>query len=315
MSPDHPYKNLQLAQLRGFCAVALEGNFTAAARTLGTPVPTLWQQVRSLERKLGVALLWRRGRSLDLTPEGRLLLELVQPHVNGLESLARVFEARRGSLPPYLTVAATHYLLCYHLPPALRDCLTDRRQVRVRLRAGSWAEVVRQVEQGEADLGVAPCAGDGERSAKLEYERLFELQFMLLTRPDHPLARKRRLTPADLVRYPLLLGPNETHGRRTLESLLRKHDLHERAHRVLEGPTTDLLHRHVSLGVGIALGYMAAGAGSLMPGVALRPFDARLDPLPVFLLVRPGDRLPEQAEAFRGCVRRALRGGARRAQA
>jgi DNA-binding transcriptional LysR family regulator len=209
-------------------------------------------------------------------------------------------------------VAATPYLLAYHLPAAVRDCLTDQPRLRVRLRAGPWAEVVRQVEQGEADLGVAPCAGDGERSAKLEYERLFELQFTLLTGADHPLARKRRLAPADLVRYPLILGPSVTHGRQTLESILRKHDLHERAHRILEGPTADLLHRHVLLGVGVALGYVAAGAGPLMAGVALRAFDARLDPLPVFLLVRRGERLPAQAEAFRGCVRRALCGGAGR---
>ncbi|MBL8793513.1 MAG: LysR family transcriptional regulator, partial [Planctomycetia bacterium] len=106
-SPRYKYKDIQLPQLRSFCLAAAEGNFTAAAAVLGLSVSAVWQQVRALERELGVALLRRQGRSVEVTPQGRLLLELAQPHVSGLDSLARLFEARQADLIEPLTVVAT----------------------------------------------------------------------------------------------------------------------------------------------------------------------------------------------------------------
>src|SRR4051812_46486755 len=97
------YKGIQLAQLRSFCLAAIHGNFSAAAKTLGLSKPAVWQQVRALERELKVTLLRRRGRAVETTAEGRLLLELVQPHVSGLDSLMRLFETRRAQMQQRLT--------------------------------------------------------------------------------------------------------------------------------------------------------------------------------------------------------------------
>src|SRR5262249_49546729 len=115
MSRRFRYKDIQLPQLRSFCLAATQGNFTAAAKALGLSAPTVWEQVRGLERRLGATLLIRRGRMVELTAEGRLLLHLIQPHVSGLDSLERLFEAQRSELPQRLTVASTPNMLAYHL--------------------------------------------------------------------------------------------------------------------------------------------------------------------------------------------------------
>src|SRR5947209_6689560 len=121
MGQNQRYKGLQLAQLRSFCLAATQGNFTTAAQALGLSKATVWQQVRALERRLGATFLRRRGRAVELTPEGRLLLEMVQPHLNGLDSLERGFASRRAELPQQLTVASIPYLLSYHLPPVIQE--------------------------------------------------------------------------------------------------------------------------------------------------------------------------------------------------
>src|SRR5215472_13075199 len=102
MNPRPRYKEIQLAQLRSFCLAATEGNFTAAAKALGLSASTVWQQVRAQERELKAKLLRRRGRVVELTDGGRLLLDTVQPHVSGLDSLRRLFEARCQGLCPEL---------------------------------------------------------------------------------------------------------------------------------------------------------------------------------------------------------------------
>src|SRR3712207_8123309 len=61
---------MELRQLRYFAAVARRRHFTAAAEAIGVAQPALSQQVRLLERELGVQLFDRSGRRVRLTPAG-----------------------------------------------------------------------------------------------------------------------------------------------------------------------------------------------------------------------------------------------------
>src|SRR5262245_44514143 len=114
------YKDIQLPQLRSFCLLASESSFTSVAKALGMAVPTVWIQVRALERKLGTSLLRREGRCVGLTEDGRLLLELIQPHVTGLDSLERLFKARRAETLQQFTIASAPYLFAHYLPEPIR---------------------------------------------------------------------------------------------------------------------------------------------------------------------------------------------------
>jgi DNA-binding transcriptional LysR family regulator len=313
MRGSNRYKDLELAQLRSFCLAALQGNFTAAAKHLGlsTTTTTVWQQVRALEQRLGSRLLRVQGRTLEVTPEGKLLLDIVQPHVSGLDSLERLFQARRADLPQHLTVAATYYLFAYHLPRSLKEFAARHPDTRLNLRAGIWPDVTRLMEKGEADLGVVSYAPESPRSPHLVYERLFDLQFTLLVSADHPLARKRNLRPHDLVQYPFIMSLKETFGYRTLEAILRKHDLFDRIHVVMESPNTDLLRKYVIMGLGIALTYTCLQREEPQPGLVQRVFDPNLESLPVYLVTRKGAHLPEAVEEFRRVVRKFLSDGGR----
>jgi LysR family transcriptional regulator, glycine cleavage system transcriptional activator len=131
------YKDIQLPQLRSFCVAATEGNFTTAAKALGISAPTVWQQVRALERRLKTTLLRRRGRAVELTPEGRVLLDLVQPHVSGLDSLEPLFVARQALLPRPLTVTAIPYLTASHLLRPVQAFCAAHPEVRLRLQSAS----------------------------------------------------------------------------------------------------------------------------------------------------------------------------------
>ena len=300
------YKELQLPQLRGFCLAATEGNFTSAARILGLSASTIWQQVRALERQLHARLLRRRGRAVELTDEGRLLLELVQPHVSGLDSLSRLFEARRADLPRELVVASGAYLHAHHLPGAIQQFRAEWPSVQVHLRVSAWSTLHRLVERAEVDVAVLACDPDVPRSPYLEYEHLFDESLTLMVPANHPLARMRRITPRDLIEHPLILPPKGGADRKALDRLFRKHDLTDRVVPALVCGLVDLAKRYVALGTGIALMYVTAEAAKDTPGLRLRALEPEVEPLPIELAVRKGSHRPEYVEAFRRIVRRCL---------
>jgi DNA-binding transcriptional LysR family regulator len=300
------YKGLQLPQLRSFCLVAKESNFTTAAKALGLSAPTVWQQVRALERELGAPLLRRRGRSVELTPEGRMLLEMVQPWVGALDTLPRVFAGKRAGLPRQVMVVSTHYLLSYHLPEPVRDFHKKHPADRLILRAAMAPDVVTAVVRAEVDLGIAPYDRNEAREPALSYEDLFEMKLMLLTATNHPLSRKRVLAASDLVEHPIILPPKESFAYKMLERILRREGIFDRLQPVMETFSLDIVRKYVELGVGIALNYVGPGADKHMPGTAMRLFDPKMEGLPVAVMALQGAPAPSAAEEFRRLLRARL---------
>jgi DNA-binding transcriptional LysR family regulator len=306
MGKTHYYKGIQLPQLRGFCSVAVNGSFTAAARALGLSKPTVWQQVRALERELKVVLLRPGKHGIELTPEGQLLLKLIQPHLTGLDSLARLFETQRAELQQWLAVISTPYLMAHRLPPVVQEYTQTHPSVRLHLQTELTTEgVIALVDQRRADLGIVPYHPAEVRNINLEYEPLGKLTFMLLTAAKHPLAQKKRVTAQDLVSFPIIKGAG--YNRDAMDKVLRRHNLTDRLHVVLESGSTDIVLQYVAMGIGVAVLYI----GDLKPHAHLklhaRPFDPEeTDPLVVALMYRKGAHLPEHVEAFCRLVRRHL---------
>jgi DNA-binding transcriptional LysR family regulator len=311
MGQEHRYKEIQLPQLRSFCLAASERNFTVAARSLGLTVATVWQQVRALERRLQTALLRRHGRNVELTPEGRLLLELVHPHVSGLDSLEALFGARKAALARPLTVAAIPYLTSAYLLPPIREYTSAHPQVRLKLQICVWFDdVLRMVERGEADIGIMFYDRDGPRHVRLSYERLFDLRFVLLLPAGHSLAAKKRLCPADLVDYPLIVPPEGSYARRKLNQLLQRHDLMERVNIVMETPLLEIIRKYVAGGIGMAPVHIGPEREST-EGIHVGTFAGERDSVSVGMVTRIGSHLSDAARAFTETIRRHLGNGTR----
>ena len=303
MSQNQRYKEIQLPQLRSFCLAANEGNFTVAARALGLSPSTVWQQVRALERRLAVRLLHRKGRAIELTNDGRLLLELIQPHVSGLDSLDRTFDARRAQAPKELIVASGAYLFAHHLCQPIERFRARRPSVQVVLRISAWAALHRLIERSNVDVAILAVDRDVPRSSVLEYEHLFDEQLSLLAPDGHPLTRVRHLRPDHLVKFPLILPPKGGADRKVIERFFRKHNLVQDVQTAMVCGLIDVVTEYVVSGVGVALMYVTDSIRRSTPGLHVRVLDADIELLPIEMAVRKGSHLPDYVQDFRRMVR------------
>jgi molybdate transport repressor ModE-like protein len=193
----HAYKEIRLQQLRSLCETARLGSLTAAAAALGLAQPTVWEQVHALEREFGARLIERRAHGCRLTSVGQLVVEFAAPLVAGVDSLKRnVQEARRDAVT-WLTLAATQRMLVEDVSGAIAEFDHSHPHIRLRLVEMRIEQITAAVESGEADLGLTVERGADPPRPRLVFEPVYELEQFLVTPKDHPLARRRRVTPKD----------------------------------------------------------------------------------------------------------------------
>ena len=125
---------MELRHLRYFVAVAEAGSLTVAAeRKLHTSQPSLSRQIRDLEAEVGVQLLTRRARGIELTPAGRAFLDHARVVLSQVEAAA---EAARRVAHPAKPRFSMGFLTGHELtwmPEALRILRDERPGAQLQL--------------------------------------------------------------------------------------------------------------------------------------------------------------------------------------
>lgn len=247
------YKEVRLQQLRSFCETARLGSLAAAAQALGVAQPTVWEQVHALEKEFEAPLIEPHGRGCRITEIGRLLSELADPLVAGIDSLKKAMKARRTDVEARLTVAAPQRILVEDLPDVVAAFMRRSPQVRLRLLERPTGQVAQAVDSGEADVGISSDREPGAAgNPRLTLEPAYPLDTLLIVPRDHPLARRRQVAPADLKGYPLVNAP-EGFTRPESVELLRKLGIFEVQPRHVEAVTSAVIRQYVAMGFGIGL--------------------------------------------------------------
>lgn len=191
---------VDLDQLRNFLEVARWGNFTRAAEAVGLSQPALSRSIARLEEELGQPVLQRQTRGATLTDAGRLLQSRAQ-QVLALMADTKS-EISDDGATGRIRLAAIPTVAPFFLPELLRRFTRLVPRAAVSVQEDTTEHVLRRCQDGEIELAIVALP---VMAKHLEVEPLFEEELMLVMPRQHPLARRKRVTLADLESQPFVL--------------------------------------------------------------------------------------------------------------
>ncbi len=285
---------LELRQLRYFVAVAEELNFTRAAERVFLSQPALSHQVRGLEETLGVKLLLRTSRRVELTDAGRDLLKLAKETLTNLEHGVAELRQKAGLERVRFRIGFTEYANYSSIPRIIERFREAHPDVLLEHQEGSTLEQLTALREGRLDAGFF-LANMDENDEQLGAETLWSEPFVLALPEAHPLAANERVPMRALAGERLIVN-SRTISPGTHDYIL---ELCRRAGFepelvVNEGPhiyTFSSMARLVASGVGVFLVVKTLSQIGF-PGVVFRPL---VDPEPAMDIVLSWRRGDESA--------------------
>ncbi len=203
---------IDLASLTALRAVDDHGSVVAAADALGFTPSAISQQVKRLERQTNVPLLERVGRGVMLTQEGRHLVDAGSRLLADLEAIESGLHHQAGTVAGRLRITAFSTAMRGLVAPRLRDLRDAHPDLVLALTEREPWDTVELVAAGHADVGVAHSWGDVTLAIPdhLETTTVAHDVADVIVPADHRLARRRRITPHDLVDEGWIATPEGT---------------------------------------------------------------------------------------------------------
>ena len=240
-------KDVTLRQLRFLASVARTGSLAAAAAEQHLTGPAIAQQLRALERSVGLALLERGRDGQRPTEAGRVLVETALRVDAELALCDDTLRSLRSATSGHVTLAAVSTAK-YFAPQVLAAFRRERPDVEVSLRIGNRDEVIALLEDFTADLALM---GRPPRGLDAEHEVFGEHPYVVVAAPDHPLAGRTGLAVADLAGDVLLVRERGSGTRLHLDALLTAADVDDV--RTMEVTSNETIKQAVMAGLGVAL--------------------------------------------------------------
>ncbi len=273
---------MELRHLRYFITVAEELNFSKAALKLYRAQPSLSQQIKDLEEDVGVRLLHRTKRKVELTEEGAVFLEqarLTLAQADKAVAMARqVSQAKQQMLRIGFVPVAEMKIFPYVIP----NLRVQNPELKIELLSLNNTEQMKLLKKGELDLSFTR---HNFNSDEIESQFVIREPLIFLLPKDHPLAKYERIPVKALNSIDFIIPSSE-----------QSHTLH---HAILDFAKTNNIEFNIvqkadnilfninSIGMGLGCTILPGYIAPLtMNNTVIRPLDIELPYLDLYVSYR-----------------------------
>ena len=273
-----------------------------AAESLYLSQPSISLQLQALERELGVELLQRSRRRINLTDAGEALYELARPLVDGWDNLDRDFQTKiKGLQAGRLTVAAGSSTIQYLLPELVRSYRERFPTVQLQLANVTGKDGLALLRADEADFAVGSML---DVPNDIAWAPVYHYDPMLITPLDHPLASKQSVSLEDLSPYGLILPPQRLSTYRLVDLVFQQRQVPYQV--AIEVGGWEVIKEYVAMGLGISIVTGICITDADRNRLAVRNMRQYFPQRSYGVVMRKGKFLSAEARAFIDLIRPGL---------
>ncbi|MED4225786.1 LysR family transcriptional regulator [Neobacillus cucumis] len=179
---------LELRQLQLFSEVAKHKSITKAAVALHLSQPALSKSIMALEEELGMTLIIRSNKTSELTDAGRIVLEFSQKMYGLLDEMKTTLNDMTDLTRGQINIGLPPFIGSLFFPRVIAKFHHTFPNIELKITEYGGARVVKSVEEGEFELGVAVLPIDEQQ---FDIYPIVEEEMKLLVYKDHRLAKRK----------------------------------------------------------------------------------------------------------------------------
>jgi len=157
-------RRLSLTNLETLCWIARLGTFTAAAERLNTTQPAVSNRVKELEQAIGVRLFHRQGRKMELTIQGRDLVQRSQPLLNRLEDVVVSLD-NPAAATGIIQMGVGEIVAVTWFAQLMARLKQQMPQVNYEIQVGLTVDMRQKLELAKLDLAIVAAPVESSRIA------------------------------------------------------------------------------------------------------------------------------------------------------
>jgi Transcriptional regulator len=265
---------MEVRQLEMFLAVVEAGSYLQAGERLHVAHSAIHRQVKMLEEEIGEPLVYRDGRTLQLTPAGRDVEQLARRILNDIANVKMRLRESHSLESGKVQLGTGTTMVLTFLPRVLEVFRTRYSGVEVQVMTGTATEVLAAIAAGSLDLGIVfttpvpPIDTTG-----LELTPLYEEEFVLIVPPGSPFEHRASVSVADLNGASMITFSRSSRMRQFIESQLASRGVRMKV--VMELENEEAIERMVALGIGSAFVSRRRATAEGLSFVTLNDIDIR----------------------------------------
>ncbi len=239
---------MNLDVLKTFCDLVDTGSFSKAAEANYVSQSAVSQQLAKLERDLGTQLISRGGGLVVPTEAGRAFYQGAVEILRRYEQLQGEVRSASDAVRGVLRVGTIYSVGFYLLAPHIRRFIQAHPEVNLYVEYTRWNRIYAAVLSGEMNLGVVAYP---EKHRSIEIIPLASEELVVVCAPEHRLAKRRRVVPADLNGERFVAVESGIPTRRYIDRQLRR--CHVAVEVAMEFDNVETLKRAVEVNAGLSI--------------------------------------------------------------
>ncbi len=222
---DKIYLNLfymDVIKLKSFIAVAKLKNFRKASEELFFSQPAISAQIKELENYYNIELFERKGKRIDLTEAGELLLPYAEDLVRKFEesryNMQNAAKAEKGRIKIGTSILPG----IYYIPDLIAEFKKLNPEIVFEISLMYSREIEKLVLDTTIHIGIIGTPEDFSFEENLVYESVFKDSLLVCVYKEHPFFSKESVSLAELSDEDLILPPQNTYTRKIVEKSMKE---------------------------------------------------------------------------------------------